>query len=233
MRVLLAASLLLAVGCSSGGGDDRTLTVFAAASLSGAFPAIAEDFEQEHSGVTVRLSFAGSQSLVAQVQQGAPADVLATADEASMEQVEGAAGARVFARNRLAIVVPKGRPVPILADLGQPSLKLVLGGPTVPVGRAAPAALAEAHVPVHPVSEEPDVRSVLAKVVAGEADAAIVYATDLTAAADRVDGEPLPGAVTSLPIVALSSSADAKAFLRFVLGADGQAELARRGFAPS
>jgi molybdate transport system substrate-binding protein len=230
VRALLAALLLLTAACSSGGAGDRDLTVFAAASLSGAFPAIAEAFEREHPGVTVRLSFAGSQSLVAQVRQGAPADVLATADEASMRQVRD--GARVFARNRLAIVVPRGRPVPILADLGQPTLKVVLGGPTVPVGRAARAALAAAHVPVRPVSEEPDVRSVLAKVVAGEADAAVVYATDLAAAGDSVDGAVLPGAVTSLPIVALSSSSDAAAFVRFVLSGEGQAELARRGFAP-
>jgi molybdate transport system substrate-binding protein len=82
------------------------------------------------------------------------------------------------------------------------------------------------------VSEEPDVRSVLAKVVAGEADAAVVYATDLAAAGDSVDGAVLPGAVTSLPIVALTSSADAKAFVAYVLSGAGQAELSRRGFAP-
>ena len=231
MRRLLAGLLLL-TACGSGGPSDRTVTVFAAASLTEAFPAIGAAFHRAHPDVVVRFSFAGSQSLVAQVEQGAPADVLATADEASMRQVSSARDPQVFARNRLAIVAPAGRPVPALGDLGRPGLRLVLGGPTVPVGKAARKALAAARVTAHPVSEEPDVKSVLAKVALGEADAAVVYATDLAAAGDAVHGTVLPPVATSLPIAALDGSSDAAAFVRFVLGPDGQAILAKRGFAP-
>ena len=230
MRRLLAG-LVLVAGCASGhASSGTTVTVFAAASLSDAFPAIGTAFHRAHPDVAVRFSFAGSQSLVAQVQQGAPADVLATADETSMARVRK--DGEVFARNRLAIVVPKGHAVPALGQLGRPGLRLVLGGPTVPVGRAAAKALAAADVAVHPVSEEPDVMSVLAKVAAGEADAGIVYATDRTAAHDSVDGVDLAPIATTLPIAVLRPSADARAFVRFVLGPNGQAILRRQGFAP-
>lgn len=233
MRRLLAG-LLLVAGCSTGhaGGSTTTVTVFAAASLTDAFPAIATAFHRTHPDVTVRFSFAGSQSLVAQVQQGAPADVLATADEKSMAQVTEARDPQVFARNRLAIVVPRGHAVPPLAALGRPGLRLVVGGPTVPVGRATRKVLAAAHVTVHPVSEEPDVKSVLAKVAAGEADAGVVYATDLAAAHGTVAGTVLPAIVTTLPIAVLRSSGAANAFVQFVLGPDGRAILQRQGFAP-
>jgi molybdate transport system substrate-binding protein len=228
---LLVAGALLVAGCTSG-SSDRTLTVFAAASLTDVFPQIASDFEREYPGVKVRFSFAGSQSLVAQVQQGAPADVLATADETSMAAVTSARDPKVFARNRLAIVAPLGEPVPSLKALGRPELRVVLGGPTVPVGRAAREALSRAEVTVHPVSEEPDVRSVLTKVALGEADAGIVYATDLKGATKLVTSAVLPPIVTNLPIAALDSSADAADFVSDLLSPEGQKVLADYGFAP-
>jgi molybdate transport system substrate-binding protein len=230
LRLLLAGLVFLA-GCAPQ-QPNRTITVFAAASLTGAFDAIGQEFTREYPDVAVRFSFAGSQSLVAQVQQGAPADVLATADETSMAKVSEARDPKVFARNRLAIIAPLDQPVPPLKALGRPGLRLVLGGPTVPVGRAARKALAIAEVDVHPVSEEPDVKSVVAKVALGEGDAGIVYATDLADGDETVHGTVLPPIVTSLPIASLVTSDDAKAFVDLVLAPEGQQILARFGFAP-
>jgi molybdate transport system substrate-binding protein len=234
--VLLSALVLLA---ACGGASDnapqssRTLTVFAASSLTAALTAVAHAFEDARSGVRVRFSFAGSQSLVAQVKQGAPADVLATADIASMT-ASGLSGSRVFARNRLAIITAPGNPkhVATLADLGRAGLRVVLAGPTVPVGRAAAKALASAGVTVHPLSLEQDVKGVVAKVRLGEADAGIAYATDLRAAGGAVAGTGLSEASNSYPVAVVRNGTDARAFTDFLLSSEGQLLLASFGFLP-
>lgn len=231
-------AILLAVGCSSDKASDRkstakprTVTVFAAASLQRAFTAEAKAFEAEHKGVRVALSFAGSQALVEQIQQGAPADVLATADQATMAKVahELVGSSVVFAHNQLAIVTAKDNPkrVRTLQDLARKDLLVVLAGPTVPVGKAAAKALAAAGVKVSPASLEDSVSGVVTKVGLGEADAGIAYVTDLTA--PDVQGIPLPGTTTSLAIGRLSEG-DATAFVAFVRSAAGRRILMAFGF---
>ena len=246
-RVGLALAAALLVSACGGTGAASTaddpaagpVTVFAAASLTEVFTALGERYEQQHPGAEVTFSFAGSQALVAQVQQGAPADVLATADEKSAAVVrpELAADPVVLARNRLALVTEPGDPrgVTTLADLAAPGLKVVLAGPTVPVGKAARAALAAAGVTVRPVSEEPDVKAVLQKVRLGEADAGIVYATDLVAAGDAVSGTPLPGVSNAYPAAVLADAPHpeaAAAFLDLARSPDGLELLTRAGFLP-
>jgi molybdate transport system substrate-binding protein len=211
----------------------RTLTVFAASSLTTAFTAVGKSFEAAHSGVHIRFSFAGSQALVAQLKQGAPADVLATADTGSMTD-SGLSGARVFARNRLAIITAPDNPkhVTTLADLARKDLRVVLAGPTVPVGKAAGKALTAARVVVRPVSLEQDVKGVVTKVRLGEADAGIAYVTDVKAAKGTVAGTDLPEISNSYPVAVVKAGADASAFADFLLSAAGQAVLASYGFLP-
>jgi molybdate transport system substrate-binding protein len=245
-RALLALLVApaLAAGCSgssnqptpSGGPQKRTITVFAAASLTKAFTAEGKGFEQSHQGLTVTFSFAGSQALVAQIRQGAPASVLATADLASSVTVKDQLGTSpvVFAHNQLAIVTAPGNPKHLtgLADLAKPGLKVVLAGPTVPVGKAAAKALKAAHVTVKPVSLEDAVTGVVTKVRLGEADAGIAYVTDVAGATD-VGGALIPGTTTELVISTLkgiSAPDDADAFIGYVQSAEGQLILKSFGF---
>lgn len=228
-RLLVALAVLLtACGHSS---PRTTVTVFAASSLTDVFRTISADYEKAHPGTSVTLSFAGSPTLVAQVLQGAPADVLATADEPTMQKVRGQLreDPRVFARNRLAVICRRGTTCRSLQDLTAPGLRVVLGAPAVPIGRATRAALAAAGVTVHPVSLEPDVRSVLQKVRTGEADAAVVYATDLAAAGKAVSGTALPAVATSLPVGALDRRG--QDFAAYLLGPAAQQVLRAAGFA--
>ncbi|MCW2607848.1 MAG: molybdate-binding protein [Frankiales bacterium] len=215
------------------------LTVFAAASLSEVLPELGERYEQLHPGAEVTFSFAGSQSLVAQVQQGAPADVLVTADESSLAQArdELAGPGEVLARNRLSVVTEPGNPEGLrgLADLARPGLKVVLAGPTVPAGKAARKALDAAGVRVRPVSEEADVKAVLQKVRLGEADAGVVYATDVRAAGADVTGIDLPGVSNSLPgavVAGTDQPAAARALLDLAQSPEGRRLFARFGFLP-
>ena len=244
---LAALGLLTACGSSQGtAAANRTsppgarpaaasqdLTVFAASSLTKAFTAEGAAYEKAHPGAHITFSFAGSQSLVAQLQQGAPADVLATADTSSMT-ASGLAGAKIFARNRLAIITAPGNPrgVRTLADLAKPGVKVVLAGPTVPVGKAAAKALKAAGVTVKPVSLEQDVKGVVTKVRLGEADAGIAYVTDVKSAKGAVVGTDLPEISNSYPIAVAKPGSAAQAFVDFVLSADGQAVLASFGFLP-
>lgn len=192
MRCVPAAALagvLLLAGCAGGEDDGEVLTVLAAASLTEPFTVLAERLEAQEPGLDVRLSFAGSADLVAQVEAGAPADVLATADEASMARVPGDALAGepvTFATNRLTIVVPAGDPgrVRVPADLAR--VPTVVCAPQVPCGALAAEALDALGVVPQVVSEEQSVKDVLGKVVAGEADAGLVYVSDARAAGDRV-----------------------------------------------
>lgn len=229
MRRALPVVLLLAA-CSANASDRDTVTVFAAASLTRAFTAEAAAFERAHAGTDVVLSFAGSQSLVAQLQQGAPADVLATADVATMGPVrhELRAEPTVFAHNQLAIVTAPGNPkhVRALGDLARPGVRVVLAAPSVPVGKAAAEALSAAQVTVHPVSLEDAVTGVLGKVRLGEADAGIAYVSDLVGG--DLTGTPLAGTRTDLAIGTVTERGGP--FLAFVLSPEGQQVMREHGF---
>jgi molybdate transport system substrate-binding protein len=230
-----------AAASSSSGSPSGGITVFAAASLKESFTAIGRAFEAANPGSTVTFNFGASSALAQQITQGAPADVFASASPKNMRQVvdgKAANGSTAFARNVLEIAVPPSNPahVAALADLGKPDVKLVLCQPQVPCGALAQTVLGQAKVTVHPVSLEADVTSTLAKVQLGEADAALVYVTDVTSAGDKVKGVEIPAdvnAATTYPIAALTASRNAalaKAFVAYVLSAGGRAELARVGF---
>jgi molybdate transport system substrate-binding protein len=224
VRRLLAAVALLAAACTSA---DAGVTVLAAASLTEAFT--------ELGGAT--FSFAGSPQLVAQVEAGAPVDVIATADPEAMARLVRAGLVDVpqtFARNRLAIAVEPGNPERItgLADLARPGLKVVLADPAVPAGRYARQALDRAGTAVRPVSLELDVKAVAAKVAAGEADAGIVYATDVGGSA-RVDIPDAANVIATYPVAVVRATGDragAEAFVLRLLGHAGRAALAKHGF---
>lgn len=244
-RAFAAAVIALALGiggCASSGDEDERVTVLAAASLTGTFTELAEQFEREHDGVDVVLSFGGSSDLAAQIVEGAPADVFAAADERTMGTVVDAGAAEgtpvAFATNTLQIVVPKGNPARVasLADVARPGTRTVLCAPQVPCGAASAALLGKAGVEVSPVSEEQSVTDVLGKVRSGEADAGLVYVTDVRGAGDDVGGVEVPeaaGVVNHYPIVALGEAADsglADEFVAFVRGPQGRSVLADAGF---
>lgn len=227
---------------SSSSALSGTLTVFAAASLKGVFTQLGEQFEQANPGVTVTSSFAGSSDLVTQVQNGAPADVLATADEASMAKVVDAGLASSepvdFATNALTIVTPPGNPegVASFADLARSGTAVVVCAPQVPCGAAAQRVEESTGVDLSPVSEESSVTDVLTKVESGEADAGLVYVTDARGAGSRVTEVPFPesgGAVNTYPIAPLAGAAQpelADAFAQYVAGPQGRAVLQGAGF---
>ena len=200
MRAAVALLLLLPLAACGGDGDDgQTLTVLAAASLTETFTELAETFEDEHPGVDVQLVFGSSTMLAEQAADGAPGDVLATADELSMTLAEdGNALAEVpdsFVSNRIALVTPPGNPAGVesLADLDDPDVDYVVCAGTAPCGAVARAVLDDAGVTASPASEEVDVKAVLARVVQGEADAGLVYRTDAVAAAADVTEVAGPG----------------------------------------
>jgi molybdate transport system substrate-binding protein len=243
---VLVALALIASACgtaaATGDGQQRQLSVFAAASLTEAFTQLGEDFTAAHPDVTVSFNFAGSNDLVTQLQQGAPADVLATADPKNMAAAGDLVSAeQAFAGNKLVIAVAPGDPEGIsgLADLAREDLKVVLAAPEVPAGRYAAEALEKAGVTVRPVSLEVSVKGVVAKVSLGEADAGIVYVTDIDAANGKLDGIAIPddeNVVAIYPIAAVAASEhadDAQAFLDLVLSAEGQEVLAANGFLPA
>jgi molybdate transport system substrate-binding protein len=216
--------------------------VYAASSLTTAFGELGKKFEAAHDGVHVQLSFGGSSDLVAQVQNGAPADVIATADEANMDKLtaDSLTGAKpeLFATNTLEIAVPPDNPAGVASfqDLGKPGLALVVCAPEVPCGAATQAVAEKAGVTLEPVSEEQSVTDVLGKVTSGEADAGLVYVTDVKAAGSDVKGVPFPesrSVVNRYPIATVADSAHAdlaQAFVNLVLGQDGQQVLADAGF---
>ena len=219
-----------------------SITVFAAASLKATFTELASDFEEEHPGTTVELNFAGSSDLVTQITEGAPADVFASADEKNMTKVTDAAlneGEPVdFATNVLEIAVPPGNPAGIegFADLANSDAKVVICAPAVPCGAATATVETATGVDITPVSEESSVTDVLGKVTSGEADAGLVYVTDVIAAGDAVEGiefDESDEAVNTYPLVALTESASpdvARAFVEYIASAAGQKVLAAAGF---
>jgi molybdate transport system substrate-binding protein len=193
----------------------------------------------------VQFNFAGSPTLVTQIEQGASADVFASADTTNMDRLkaDGFTGgiSQVFAHNKLEIVVAAGNPKGItgLTDLAKPGVIYITAAPTVPAGKYALQILASAGVKVAPKSLETDVKSVVSKIELGEADAGIVYVTDVKAAAGKVTGVPIPDSVNVIatyPIVAVKGSTNlslANAFIAYVLSADGQAKLQSFGFLPA
>ncbi|GAA1228262.1 molybdate ABC transporter substrate-binding protein [Rhodoglobus aureus] len=217
------------------------ITIFAAASLSASFTELADAFTAANPGVTVApISFDGSSTLATQIVEGAPVDVFASADEATMEKVaEELAGTPTpFASNLLQLAVQPGNPLEItgLADLTRPGLQLALCAPEVPCGAASHTILDAQGVAVTPVTEEQNVKAVLTKVKAGEVDAGLVYVTDVLDSAGAVDGVPILGAErarNSYPIATMAASQQpdiAEAFVSFVLSDEGQAILATYGF---
>lgn len=254
MRRALASvtATLLAIagvtGCASKGSSgsdeagDTTLTVFAASSLTSTFEELGNRFEQSHDGVTVRFSFAGSSDLVAQIQQGAPADVFASADTANMDKLVAddlVRGKPVdFASNSLEIAVPPGNPANVhsLQDLTKPGLNLVVCAPEVPCGAASREVAQDADLQLDPVSEEQSVTDVLNKVASGEADAGLVYVTDILAAGDDVEGVEFPessSVVNTYPIAVVADSHDpalAQEWVALVQSPAGQSILQDAGF---
>lgn len=231
---------LALAGCGTGGGDG-SITVFAAASLTDAFGAIADGFEAENPGVSVTLNFAGSSSLREQIRQGAPADVFASANPAVMRELVDAGAVDApepFASNTLEIVVPAGNPggVDSLDDFADESLLVGLCAEEVPCGEFARRVLALSGVEASLDTNEPDVRALLTKIGAGELDAAIVYRTDVLAGGGDVEGIEIPemqNAVASYPVAVVADSDRrdvAGAFVDFVLGEDGQTILREHGF---
>jgi len=225
------------------------LSVFAAASLQGVFDDLATTFEERHPSVTVDpITYDGSSTLATQLVEGASADVLATADEKNMTTVADAGlvqGApRVFTTNTLQVVVPAGNPEGVtsladLATLASSGGTVVLCAPEVPCGSAAHKALDAAGVTFTPASEEQNVKAVLTKVQTGDADAGIVYRTDVLAAGPDVDGVDFPeaaSAVNAYPIAVLAEPARthdeavAQAFVDLVMSDEGQRVLASHGF---
>jgi molybdate transport system substrate-binding protein len=264
LRFIVASTALLLValvGMAGCGGDNAgttdanspgprastskitgTVTVFAAASLTESFTTIGEDFEAAHPGVTVKFNFAGSSALATQINEGAPADVFASAAPANMATVtdEGHTLGRpkTFVRNQLVIAVTKGNPTGIrtLADLAEPDVKVALCAEQVPCGAAAKKALAAGAVELTPVTLEQDVKGALTKVQLGEVDAALVYRTDAKAASTKVDGiefDESAEAINDYPIVVLEDAlnqAGGKAFVDLVLSDEGGAVLTEAGF---
>jgi len=248
LTALLVAGTVSA--CGSGGSDDsssgagtKTLTVYAASSLTSTFTELGKQFEADHKGVKVTFSFGGSSDLVAQLQGGAPADVFASADTANMDKATGDSlveGDPVdFASNTLEIAVPPDNPARVsdFADLAKAGTKVVVCAPEVPCGSAAQKVEDASGVTIKPVSEEQSVTDVLNKVETGEADAGLVYVTDVKAAGDKVKGIPFAesaSAVNTYPIAVLSDSKDkdlAQQFVDLVTGHAGQQALGDAGFA--
>ena len=229
-------------GASSAATESGTVTVLAAASLTEAFGNLEKRFEADHPGVDVKLNFAGSSDLAQQIVNGAPADVFAAASDATMKTVTDAGLAAVsptiFATNVLQIATAPGNPrgIASFADLANPDLKVVVCAPQVPCGAAAEKIEKAIGVTLSPVSEEADVKSTLGKVSSGDADAGLVYVTDVQAAGPDVSGIDFPEAnqaPTNYPITVLKNApqaALAKEFIDFVRGDAGRRELGAVGF---
>jgi molybdate transport system substrate-binding protein len=259
LRALLALAAIGAapVAAQTGRPAPAVLTVFAAASLTDAFEELGALFQRGHPGITVRFNFAGSQQLAAQLEHGASADVFASADQRWMAEVQRqglpAGEPVIFAHNRLVVVLPAENPARIerLEDLARPGLKLVLAADAVPAGRYSREVLRklsrrpgfasdyERRALANVVSEEENVKGVVAKVQLGEADAGLVYRSDVTPGiARRLRVLDIPAAaniVASYPIVALAASghpAAARAFVELARGPDARAILAKHGLMP-
>ncbi|MFD4369288.1 molybdate ABC transporter substrate-binding protein [Rhodococcus sp. NPDC058521] len=246
-----ALAVVVLAGCGSedaNGADDAAessshITVFAAASLKTTFTELGDMYESQNPGSTVDFDFAGSSTLVSRLDQGASADVFASADEANMTKAVDAnlvkGDPQDFASNTLTIVTTPGNPknISTLSDLTGDGLLVVTCAPQVPCGSATEKVEEDANVDITPVSEEASVTDVLDKVTSGQADAGLVYVTDAAVAGDKVTAVPFPesdSAVNTYPISVLEGTGNASAaegFVDLVLSDEGQAVLAEAGFA--
>lgn len=250
-RTALVATLLVATavtgGCTTesrltaGGAPQKTttVTVLAAASLTEPLTALARQYERSHGGVKVALSFGSSTTLAQQVAEGAPADVVAFAGTPALgllpKDATDQGGRATIARNTMEIATPPDNPGSVrgLADLAKPNLDVVLCAATVPCGKAADTVLSRAGVTPHVVSREVDVKATLAKVRLGEADAAMVYHSDVVSAGDGVKGVVIPkaqNATLDYPLVWLNTKPDTTGFASLVRGPEGRAALTIAGF---
>ncbi len=252
---VIAAGLAAVVvaGCSSGGSSSTssasspaaastgTITVFAAASLTGTFTQLGKQFEAAHTGESVKFSFGPSSGLATQITSGAPADVFASAAPANMQQVVSASDAsnpQTFAKNKMEVAVPPNNPAKVtsVSDLAKKSVKVALCQPQVPCGVVAAQVFKNAGITVKPVTLQTDVKSVLTQVELGNVDAGMVYVTDAMAAGTKVKGITIPAnenASTLYPIATINSSkhkSEAQAFVAYVLSPAGQQVLAAAGF---
>jgi molybdate transport system substrate-binding protein len=244
---LVVAALLALAGCGSSSpapasGVTGDITVFAAASLTETFTRLGKDFEAGNPGTKVRFNFAGSSALAQQLNQGAPADVFASAAPANMKQVTDTGTITdtptTFARNQLEIAVQKGNPGKIsgLPDFAVADKKIALCAEQVPCGAAAKKVFEAAEVTPRPDTLEQDVKAVLTKVSLGEVDGALVYRTDVRAAGDEIEGIDFPEAGQAVndypiaPVAKAPNAATAKAFVAFVVSDKGRAVLSSAGF---
>lgn len=259
MVSLISACVMVAgVGC--GGGEPAsektgaaaspsadslsgTATIFSAASLTSSFNSLKANFEKAHPGTTITLNLGASSALAAQIIEQGGADAFASADDVNMKKVTDkgltAAEPKIFIKNKLAIIVPPGNPKNIkgLADLAKPGLKVILAAPQVPVGRYAREALTKAGVTgVKPVSDAADVKGVVTPVTLGEADAGIVYISDIKAAGDKAAGVEIAenlNVLASYPIAVIKNGPNAEvgqAFVDLVLSDQGRKVLTGNGF---
>ena len=240
-----AASTTSTTAATSSAKLQGTLNVFAASSLTEAFNAEKDTLAATNPDLDLTLSFAGSQMLVTQITQGQPADVFASADQKNMQKLvdKGLVETpQVFAHNLLQIAVAPGNPknVQTLADLEKPGVTLVLADASVPAGKYARQAFEKAGLPEpQPASNELDVKSVMEKLTSGEADAVVVYQTDVKAAGDKVTGIEIPAnqnVLATYPIAALKDSknlAAAEAFVNEIVAGSGQRALHDAGFLPA
>ena len=254
-RVVAAAAAALSAGGFAGAASATTpvrhiagsqptgsITVSAAASLTEAFNQLGHQFQQQYKGTTVTFNFGSSSTLETQIQEGAPADVFASADTTNMDKLSAAGDVAgkpvVFARNLLEIAVAKGNPKKIktLGDTLKPGVQLVLCAPTVPCGKFALQAYQRAGLTVPKVPTGQDVKATLSNVSLGSADAAVVYVTDVKAAKGKVAGIVIPPAqnvVATYPVAVVKSSSNAvaaQAFVKYVASPGGQATLLKFGF---
>lgn len=256
LLTLLLPIILTACGASSPPKPaPQTLTVFAAASLTGAFTEIGAKFNEANPGITITFNFAGSQALRTQIEEGAPADIFAPANSKEMEALitEGFVTAntfRVFLTNQLVVILPADNPAALkkLEDLAIPGIKLVLAAEDVPVGKYSRQALDlmdtsfgagyKDKVLANVVSNEDNVKQVVAKVQLGEADAGIVYISDATATPELKSIEiPIDmNVIAEYPIAPITSTKNAvlaEKFIQYILSAEGQTILATWGFVPA
>lgn len=258
-RILQTLSSLISFGlvlsaCTGTSNASRTLTVYAAASLTDAFTEIGKSFEAEHPNVTVVFNFGGSQNLRTQIEQGSPADVFASANTKEMDTLVaqnfiGSAAPQSFLTNQLIVILPKDNPAGItsLKDLSKPKLKLVLAAEEVPAGRYARQVLENLNsmfgadykdkVLANVVSNEDNIRQAVTKVQLGEADASIVYVSDAVAVPDlqRIEIPADVNVLAGYPIAPLVESASpelADQFIAYVLSSDGQSVIKKWGFTP-
>ncbi len=230
-------------GSSSAPALTGSITVLAASSLTGSFNTIATQFEAANPGTKVTFSFGSSGALATQIDQGAPGDIFASAAPKNMQSVVSAGNATSstnFVSNTLEIAVPPNNPghVTQLSDLGKSSLKVAICVSSAPCGATALTVFKNANLTVKPATTEPDVKTTLAQVTSGQADAGVVYVTDVLASGTKVKGITIPAsvnAITQYPIAVLKQTKNptlAAAFVAYVQSSAGQAVLKAAGFAP-